>query len=147
MTTGDFLQNKHLVYSLNVIRLWLKRTEVLDVLVLWLQGVVEHLQSCSLVVFCEIPAGQRRSYALESVLFAYLNKRIALQESGEKGSSQQVVQAQKAHASEISFGIAALKTNFTPLFGDAAAERCVGTQLFPQLQHKQTTDQGKTVAQ
>lgn len=51
-------------------------------------------------------------------------------------SSQQVVQAQQAHASEISLGIAALETNFTPLFGDSASERCVGTQLLPQLQHK-----------
>lgn len=49
-------------------------------------------------------------------------------------SLQQVVQAQQAHASEISLGIAALETNFTPLLGDAAAERCVRTQLLPQLQ-------------
>lgn len=80
-------------------------------------------------------------------MFGYLNKHIALQESGEKGSSQQVVQAQEAHASEISFGIAALKTNFTPLLGDAGAERCVRTQLLPQLQHKQTTDQDKKLTQ
>lgn len=146
MTTGDFLQNKHLVYPLNVIRLWLKRSEALDVLVLWLQGVVEHLQSCSLVVFREIPAGRPKSYASESASFGHLNKRIALQERGEKGSSQQVVQAQEAHASEIGFGIAALKANFTPLLGDAAVERRVGTQLLPQLQHKQTTDQDKTAA-
>lgn len=52
-------------------------------------------------------------------------------------SSQQVLQAQQAHASEISLGIAALETDFTPLFRDASGERGVGTQLLPQLQHTQ----------
>lgn len=53
-------------------------------------------------------------------------------------SLQEVVQTQQAHASEISLRIAALETNLTPLLGDAAGERRVGTQLLPQLQHTHT---------
>lgn len=49
-------------------------------------------------------------------------------------NSQQVVQAQQAHAPEISLGVAALETDLTPLFRDASGERCVRTQLLPQLQ-------------
>lgn len=51
---------------------------------------------------------------------------------------QQVVQTQQAHASEISLGVAALETDFTPLFGDATGEGGVGAQLLPQLQHEHT---------
>lgn len=79
-----FVQNRHLVYSLNVIRLWPKRMKRLNVLVLWLQGVVEHLQSCGLVMFCKIPAGQRKLHGLESALFGCWNNFAAQQEWGEK---------------------------------------------------------------
>lgn len=51
------------------------------------------------------------------------------------------METQEAHASEIGLRIAALEADFTPLFGDSAGERCVGTQLLPQLQDTQTTAQ------
>lgn len=52
---GDFLQ-EHLVYSFNFITNGSKMREVADILVLWLQGVVEHLQSGGLVMFCKMAA-------------------------------------------------------------------------------------------
>lgn len=140
-----FVHNGHLVHPLNVIRLLLKRMTKMNVLVLGLQWVVEHLQSRGLVMFSKIPAGQRKPHGLESVLLGCWNNFAAQQEWGEKReSSQQVVQAQEAHAPEIRLRIAALKANFTPLFGDAAVKRCVRTKFLPQLWFKQTTDQSKS---
>ncbi|TNN61967.1 hypothetical protein EYF80_027802 [Liparis tanakae] len=43
-----------------------------------------------------------------------------------RGGSQQVVQAQQAHASEVSLGVAALEADFTPLFRDATGSRVAG---------------------
>lgn len=48
------------------------------------------------------------------------------------------MQAQQAHASEVSFGVAALESDLTPLLRDAAGQGGVGTQLLPELQHKDT---------
>lgn len=67
-------------------------------------------------------------------------------ESEATESSQQVVQTQQAHASEISLRITALETDFTPLFGDSAGERRVRTQLLPQLQHTDTAQYSDVTA-
>lgn len=79
-------------------------------------------------MFSKIPEGQRKPRGLDSERTSWHSKSEARREN-----SQQVVQAQEAHAPEISLRIAALKANFTPLFGDAAVKCRVRTQFLPQL--------------
>lgn len=50
------------MYSFNFITNGSKTRAMADILVLWLQGVVEHLQSGGLVVFCKMAAERAKKY-------------------------------------------------------------------------------------